>query len=598
MNASRITSPQRKIIVGIFAAIVAGLTLLFAWPNFQNQIQFKTAAVVAGALDETTTTSPIPLSDVIILEPGAVIQSQFKTAADGKQQNNHQRSQPYLNLKNATLTVLQAPATQTQSAASGRKIVTTTPLINALRDLGFGALRLDNTAVQLKRPGGSLQHIGRVTGVVHANVGQKELTAEGKFEREGTSLSFTAQSNSDQTDPATKALQVTITGDDLQLTLNGKLTTKGSVRVTSENATFATADLKKVLRWLGMGPLKSNGFSKFSATGLLSWSGSTVAFDQSQISVDGNQASGRLSFYFDPREPSIEGTLAFQKLELTPYIGATDQPTAISAMTNAWTAIHDTVSDGSLPLGLKDIDADIRVSAKSLQYGATEIGQGAAVILVKDGKLKADIADMTLSSGARGRSQIEIDTTTYMPRYTLHGSVNGFDLGTASTQWFGKSIVDGVANMTFDLTAHGRSKNILISTLSGPIVIDAEKGASIPINLLELFTTAKKSPNDGWEHIEKGFTALKDLSVEVISSKGSLKTKSVKANISGNPFIATGSLKLSDLVLDLILTKIVASDGSKPSSTKTQAQTDSDTLEFKGPITEPIIRFVRQSRKG
>jgi len=598
MNVSRTGSLQRKVIVGVSVAVVAGIVLFFALPKVQNKIQFQAAAVVASALDEATTTSPIPLSDVIVLEPGAVIQSQFETLTATEPDDTQQKAQPYLNLKNATLTVLQTPATPRPRPSSSKKEVTTTPLINALRELGFGTLRLDNTVVQLKRPGGSLQRIGRVTGVVQANVDQKELNAKGQFVRQGATLSFTAQTGLDQTDPSAKAFKVNITGDHLQLALNGKLMTQGGVRVTSDDAKFSTADLKKVLRWLGMGPVKSNGFAKFSAIGPLTWSGSTVAFDQSQISIDGNQAQGRLSFYFDPREPSVEGTLAFQSLELTPYIGASDDVSATSVIGHAWTALHDTVSSGSLPLGLKQIDADIRVSAKSLQYGATEIGHGAAVILAKDGKLKADIADMTLSTGARGRSQIEIDTTAFMPRYTLHGNLNNFDLGTASTQWIGKSVVDGIADMTFDLSASGRSTKELLATLSGPIVVSAEKGASVPIDFVELFTKAKKSPNDGWGNVENGFTTLKDLSVEVVSSKGSLKTKSVKANINGSPFVASGSLKLSNLVIDLILTKKATSEDANPAGSSIRTRKHSDALEFKGPITEPIIRVVRPSRRG
>ncbi len=603
MNAPRIGSLRRKIVVSISVAIVTGIALLLALPNFYSEMQFKTAVVFAGSLNEVTVTSPIPLSDVIVLEPGAIIQSKFDNKKSDEPPSSQQKAQPHLKLKNATLTLLQAPAAPGQAASHSVKQVTTTQLTTALRNVGFSALQLDNTVVQLKRPGGSLQRIGRITGVIRTDVSQKMLSAEGQFERQSETLTFTAQTSFDQTDPTARTLQLYIKGNNLQLSLNGKLMTKGGLRVTSDEANFSTPDLKKLLGWLGMGPLVSNGFSKFSAAGHFSWSGSTVAFDQSQFDIDDNLANGRLSFYFDPGEPSIEGTLAFQKLELIPYIGASDQPSATSAITNAWSALHSTVSAGSLPLGLKEIDADIRVSAKSLQYGATEIGQGAAVILVKDGKLKADIAEMTLSSGARGRSQIEIDTTNFVPKYVVHGNVNGFDLGTASTQWFGKSIVDGIANMTFDLAAHGRNKNELLATLSGPIVVSADKGASIPIDLVKLFTKSKKSPNDGWEHIENGFTALKNLSVEVMSSKGSLKTKSVKANIGGNPFIATGTLKLTDLVLDLILTKTADSetgttDGTEAPDKEPIAHPQMDTLEFKGPITEPIIRFVRQSRKG
>ncbi len=606
MNVSRIGCIQGKLLAGTIAIVVAGVALVLALSNFRIQTPFHTAQIFVNALDQTKITSPVRLSDALVLEAGSIIQSQKVTERNGKASNDTQKLLPHLHLKNATLTLVEAAATQDRTSTTKRAVdskIPTPSLIAALRTLGFRALHLDNTVVQLKRPGGSLQRVGQLTGIFAPSVDQTRLSAEGMFVRAGKTLRFTAQISPDPKDTGFKAVKLDIVGVNLKLALEGRLITAGGARITSEAAKFETDNLKHILEWLGMGPLTSGGFSKFSATGNLNWTGSTVAFEQSQFNIDGNLANGRLWFFFDPREPSVEGTLAFQKLELTPYLGASDQPSATSALKNAWTAIYSTASSGTLPLGFKEIDADIRLSAKSLEYGATTIGSGAAVVLVKDGKLKADIADMTLASGAKGRSQIEIDTTGPVPGYTLHGNVNGFDLGSTSSFWFGKPVVDGIADMTFDLAAKGRSKEQLLATLSGPIVVSAQKGASIPIDLVKLFAKAKTAPTDGWEHVENGFTALKDLSVELMSSKGALKTQSVKASIDGNALIATGTLKLTDLVLDLVLTKLAATEDGASHDNATSDNpggqpSHTDALEFKGPITEPIIRLVPDLRKG
>lgn len=601
MTASRIGSFRHKLLASVIALVIAGMALVLALPNFYSPTPFHTIPVFARALDDTTIALPIQLSEAIILEPGAIIRSQ----KNGNTSDGSQTQRPNLILKNATLTVVQAAATlgRAGTVANMPNKSPAPDLAIVLRELGFEALKLDDALIQLKRPGGGLQQVGRISGLVTIQGDPQTLNAKGVFKRNGVTLSYTAKTIENKDDPTGSTLGLEITGKNLELSLNGKLFTTEGARVTSEDARFKTKDMKQVLRWLGMESVNSAGLAGFSATGYFDWTGSTIAFDQSQFEIDGNQANGRLSFYLDPREPSIEGTLAFQKMELTPYLGTSDQPTAIDALTKAWSAIHTTVSRGLLPLGLKDIDADIRISAKSVQHGGTEIGHGAAVVLVKDGKLKADIADMTLASGAKGRSQIEIDSTEFVPGYVLHGNMNGFDLGSASVQWFGKPVVDGVANMTFDLAAQGRNKAELLSTLSGPIVVSAQNGASIPINLVKLFTTTKEAPNDGWQHIESGFTTLKDLSVEVVSSKGSLKTQSVRANIDGNAIVATGTLKLKDLVLDLILTKLAATDESAAANPATsespkKKRSQQDALEFKGPITEPIIRFLPKLRKG
>ena len=77
----------------------------------------------------------------------------------------------------------------------------------------------------------------------------------------------------------------------------------------------------------------------------------------------------------------------------------------------------------------------------------------------------------------------------------------------------------------------------------------------------------------------------------------------MKASIDGNALIATGTLKLRDLVLDLVLTKLAASEDPAaepkvPVDPPAATETKKDALEFKGPITEPVIRFLPASRKS
>ena len=607
MNASRNGLLKRKFLASALVIAAAGIALFLALPGDLKQTALKTSLVYAGGLDGAVTTAPVWLSDGIVLESGAEINVRALPDSANAPERTGQDQDQAVDLRKAVITVTQSPASQNPVAdgpprASGQQNVV--PLVATIRALGFRELHLRNATIQLKRPGGALRRVGRFNGQLNVTSEKaRKITVRGTLARQNELLQINAVVSGGTKNANEKILEVDVTGENLKLALNGKLVMKGGVRVTSEEAHVETNNLRRFLSWLGMGTETSVGFSKFTADGHLQWNGSTVAFDESQFMIDGNQANGRLSFYFDPREPSIEGTLAFQTLELSPYLGSSDQPTATGALTRAWTAIHNSVSDGMLPLGFKEVDADLRLSANSLQFGGLEIGSGAAVLLIKDGKLKADIADMTLANGAKGRSQFEIDATGFVPGYVLRGNINDVDLGNTSTLWLGKPIVDGEANMTFDLAAQGRNKDDLLKTLSGPIVVSAEKGASIPIDLVELFTKTKQSPNDGWNNIESGFTALTDLSVELMSSQGSLKTQSVKASIDGNALIATGTLKLTDLVLDLILTKLAASrdpagEPKVPVDPPAVTETKKDVLEFKGPITEPVIRSLPASRKG
>lgn len=608
MNASRRVPLSQRFVAGVLTVIVAGLALILAWPGEYPSSSLRPALLFAGTLNAKTTTKSVQLSNAIVLEPGATlyVHPAGKKRTDGASDQTANARKPRLLLKNATLTFRQAtaagkaPDKSLSDAPDGKADAA----LKVFRSLGFERLDVENARLQLRQPGGGLIHVGHITSqVVTADGAVPGLRATGNLTRHGKTVQFDVVKQPTETDDRKAAVDLKISGPLLKLQLSGNLSSKKGVQISADAAEFKTHNLKAVLAWLGVHPIKSRGLKEFEATGNLTWNGSSVAFDQAQFAIDGNQANGRLSFSFDPRRPAVEGTLAFQDLKLNAYLNDdADQTNTTHPLTRLWTALQKTCANDTLPLGLKHVDADLRLSTKSLQLSGIELGRGAAVVIAKDGVLKSDLADINLAIGAKGRAHVSIDVTGFLPRYVLRGNFQQVDLGGASSHWLGKPIVDGVADMTFDLAAQGQDNKALIKTLSGPIVVSAQNSASIPIDVVQLFNQTKQTPNDGWGNFEGGFTALKNLSVELMSSRGALTTKSVKANIDGNALIATGTLKLSDLVLDLVLTKRAAADKTAKAELTpgepARPHRKRDTLQLKGPISEPVIRLVAGARRG
>lgn len=606
MIASNRVSTQHKIIAATTAIIVASFALFVAFPTANNSTKLETFLVYAGASDSITTKTVTRLSDIISLEAGAIIR-QVSPGKDSSNSEDAERSQiSELQISNAVLTIDQAPEIKPAQNASSQTPApqsNTDTLITAVSKLGFETLKLDNAKIQLKRPGGAITRLGHLTTSVQrrdsGNGSQLELN--GVFQRGTKNLDVSGQIESADAEGAANVVKLTLSNHILNLSLDGKLSTRNELRLTAEHAKLATEDLSSLMTWLGLMPMSHSGITDVIATGTLTWSGSTVAFDQARFTFDNNSATGRMSVNLDARKPSLDGTLAFDQLELGPYVSDEKFESENAAIRGLATTVHNVVLDGRLPIGLHNVDADIRVSAERLQLNGVEIGNGAAVLISRNGKLKADIAKLNLSNGIEGKTQIEIDSKSYVPAYVLRGNVDHVDLGNTSSFWFGKSVVDGEASLTFDLTAQGRTKNELLTTLTGPIMLSAQNGASVPFDLVKLFKNSKTTPKDGWAEIDNGFTALRNLSVEVVSSKGSLRTRAANANIDGKSLSASGTFKFRDMVMDLVLTRKEATDAEKNSDDKTKKSALSkEELQLKGPITEPIIRAIpsKKSRKG
>lgn len=595
MTASRREPLKPKFVAVIFAALFAAVPVFWTLSPGYNNAVLKSAMVFAGDLRQATLTRHVRLSESVVLAPGAEFRILPPDApADGENKQGPQRGASQdLKLTNATITLEQASALIPSESPDGSNANANDGDLAAelIKTIKFKTLHIEGLALKLRSPGGRLREIGRITAeIVNAPDSGGTLRISGKYSRQGRVLDFKAALAPGSENGGEHALKLNVDEDDLKLALSGTLATQNGLTLTADDAQLRTSNLKKILDWFEIGTIDNQGFADFSVAGNLTWTGTSIAFDQAQFGMDGNRAGGRLSINFNPPKPAVEGSLAFQSLQLLPYFGKSELLGASHAWNRAWSGTQKTANEKQLPLGLHQLNADLRLSARSVRFGETVLGKGAAVLISRQGKLAVDFVDVELANGIKGRAHVQIDVNDFLPSYLLRGDLQHMDLGGVSGHWLGQPVVDGIADVTFDLAAEGRDDSALLKSLSGPIVLAAQNGASIPVDLIKLFRQSERTPNSGWKAYQGGFTALKDLSVEVVSSRGALTAESVKARIGSDAVTARGTLKLTDLVVDLVLTRL-AIDAPDNAS-------DNDVLELKGTILQPVIRAREKSKNG
>ena len=77
--------------------------------------------------------------------------------------------------------------------------------------------------------------------------------------------------------------------------------------------------LRETLRWAGQQPLPGGGFGRFALKAQTNVVGSTIGLSGVNVELDGNAGEGVLSLANDGRQ-TLQGTLAAEGLDLTPYI--------------------------------------------------------------------------------------------------------------------------------------------------------------------------------------------------------------------------------------------------------------------------------------
>ena len=81
-------------------------------------------------------------------------------------------------------------------------------------------------------------------------------------------------------------------------------------------------DGRRFFKWIGIRIPDGDSLKGFSAAGAFHLAGSTLTFDDGTFTLDGNKAVGLLALTAGKPRPRVEGTLAFDRLVLDPYLGS------------------------------------------------------------------------------------------------------------------------------------------------------------------------------------------------------------------------------------------------------------------------------------
>lgn len=390
------------------------------------------------------------------------------------------------------------------------------------------------------------------------------LTAKGHFELLGRRLNFETTIGTRDGDFEAKQLPVRGTiaaGDLLKASFSGLFALGESGRLIADKSQLSITDVPVFARWLGFSWPSELGLRRFDADGQLEWVRHVVNFPRGRFRLDDNVATGSLLVNTKGTRPLIDGTLAFDNLDVGALLAAksTERSLLVEAVqgTAGWLpeSMRGMFTDSTFPI-LRQLDVDLRVSAKHAVTADFTVNRAAAALSLRDGRVLLDLADLVLPAGGSGSLLLSIDSSTGTTKTALRGKLTGIRIENLSSLVLPHQVVQGPADLSIDLSGDGHSPETFLRSLNGRIGMRMANGAILNADPHGLVTSlgVNEPPIEGWGAASEGRSDLENLVAEIAFSHGEARIERLITERQGRCELAlTGTVNFQGKHVDLNL---------------------------------------------
>jgi uncharacterized protein involved in outer membrane biogenesis len=567
--------PKRRHYIAALAVAFCGtlgLAAPFVLDFGSNEFKLSGVTVFAAPRDVYEASQPLYVRSVpgLVLEHGTI-----GLVADRQEANVDARpAATRLVIEGGTLAISGAyvrPPTIEQEGLLA-------PVAEALTSPALEGLVLRRCTVRVELPDGTVESLTDVTSELSFKK-KFNVAARGSGRLRGQPVSFELNTYgaAERKPGAAIPLKLRLKAPLAEASFDGRLDTSEGTQLQGQ-AEISIPSLRQMARWLGAPWPSGPALRDVKIKGELDWQQAGLAFDKTVFHMDGNEATGALALSFSEPRPAVTGTLAFKSFDITPYV--TGSSAAQAGTPLSWTAS----SPLSMPLS-KFFDADVRLSAGHLLVGGMDAGRFAASLTLKEGRLLADVAELTVAGG-RTNGQLTADFTGPQPRFALVGRLEDLDAARASNVVLGQTALEGQSTVVADLKAHGGTTLDLMRTASGKLAISLQDGGRLGIDLKGLVTAAQASGVAGWGLATRGHTPLDRLDLKLNVQNGVIASESVEAISGTSTITAWGTVNLLANQVDVRLLL-----GDPPASSVPVPRRNS--LLLHGPWSAPVIETLK-----
>ena len=372
---------------------------------------------------------------------------------------------------------------------------------NPLNELRLGDVRLANGSVSY-RDGQS----GKVYAAEAVNLRlslpdlDQPLQLDGSLIWNGKQVTLGGQLAAPRAvmDGRTSALTLGVASDLARFNFKGNVANAQPAKLDGA-IDLSVTNIRSLAAWLGqplavagtgLGPLAIKG----QLAAVMNPAGPRVSFNGAELSLDAIRAKGDLMADLAGRVPYVKASLATNVIDLNPYLPSPTTATSASAPRVPGNAPSIGAADAAEqgwsaePLdftGLRAANADLALKVEGLVIRDIKIGQGDLAVVLKDGRLAADLNQLALYQG-QGQGRVTLDGASAVPAVGLTMKLAGVQAEPLLKDAIGLDRLRGKAGGDIQINGAGRSQRELIGALAGKGGFKFEDGAIKGVNVAAL----------------------------------------------------------------------------------------------------------------
>ena len=347
-------------------------------------------------------------------------------------------------------------------------------------------------------------------------------------------------------------------GKRFALALAGKVDPAKS-SLSGSKLTVETKSSKQLLAWLGRDVNRGTPNLPVFFSGQLDLGSNKSTLKNMTLRMGQTNGSGNIT-YVAGTIPAISGSLAFDKLDATPFMGDGQQRAGTQ---NRQAANQPATPPGwdKSPIdfsGLNSIKADLAFSAKSLVARDIVMGPVQLAVKIDNGQLSTALNQISLYQG-KGNGRITVDARTKPAKLAAQFALSGMNMRPFLTDTIGMRNLSGKGGVTLDLTAQGASQAAIIRQLNGTSKLEMRDGQINGINIPRMLRSLRGNILDGWASADAQSTDFSALTASFtfkngIASNNDLNMLSPLLRLSG-----AGTINLPQMTINYKATpKLIA----------------------------------------
>lgn len=390
-------------------------------------------------------------------------------------------------------------------------------------------------------------------------------------------------------------LRIRLNGKPLNLAFEGNWSTRPTLKIEGTLAADA-ASLRNTLRWAGLKPLTGGGFGRFALKAKTNVSSGTISLSTVNVELDGNVAEGVFTFATDGRQ-TLQGTLAADELDLTPYISTIR---LLTSNERDWNRVPIALD------GLTGFDLDLRLSAAHIKVARAKLGRTAIATNLRGGKLTVTIGESQAFGGIL-KGTLALAPSDLGADFKSQLQFTDVDLDDCLGELFQFRRLVGRGDMALTLDATGKSVLALTRTTNGSASLVGRQGALVGVNVEQLLRRLERRPLSGTGDFRTGRTPFEKLTVNLKIAQGTATVEDVRLEGSKVRLGLAGSASIPARDFDLrgVASLAAAKSADAPPAFELPFVVqgpwddpimlpDTQSLILRSPVASPLLNAVKK----